>query len=123
MRSTTFLTLSFAPMVALAETGPWFNYCGSNSLDNAALVASCSGGQTSIDLNQGIGNSNGQLVWQANGGYFGSCAKNGGNCDLQFDILICDCKNTSGDNKQSSLSLSEHLDYNTDTNTLSFTGL
>ncbi len=64
MKFNLLLALGLAPAAVLAEKGPFFGYCGHNSLDYSTLISDCTNGQTSIDLNHGLANANGNLVWR-----------------------------------------------------------
>ncbi|GAW24900.1 hypothetical protein ANO14919_144950 [Xylariales sp. No.14919] len=51
------------PSTLQARSGGFFDHCPENNLYYSTLNSKCDGVWTSIDLNHGIGNGNGNLIW------------------------------------------------------------
>ncbi|KAI1163122.1 hypothetical protein F5B18DRAFT_621376 [Nemania serpens] len=107
------LALAPAPSTAVAQSGGYYDHCTNSLIVYSTLISKCDGVWTSIDLNHGIADWNGQLIFDGTG-YFLNCginAKTNGQCTLTYDVLGCDCRTSAGTVVWSTLSLSSHLAY------------
>lgn len=100
-------------------TGDFQRSCGYVWItDEVFLDADCgrrngSSGWARLDLNMGIANQNGQLVWRRGGGYGGSCrdCRVPANTIWGWDdvTMSCLCRNQRGREDYSSLNLAEQI--------------
>ncbi|KAH8897650.1 hypothetical protein GQ53DRAFT_817933 [Thozetella sp. PMI_491] len=111
MRTSFFATLALVLALSLASGG-FFGYCPEDNLYYQTLTSKCDGMWTSFDLDRVIANSNGNLVWRINGGFYGSCGSSiGGTCNLQSSVLGCDCSDGNGHWHWTTINLNDHIAY------------
>ncbi|ORX40115.1 hypothetical protein BD324DRAFT_616324 [Kockovaella imperatae] len=75
---------------------------------DGTLIAQCEGKQYSISLDQCLGNHNGQLVGQYNGGFGGSC----NDFEYSGDSFYATCKNDAGNYGSTGININNIIGFN-----------